>query len=623
MCGINGLYHKKNINKEMSINIINNMNSYILHRGPDEEGIFIDENIALGMRRLSVIDLETGSQPIYNENKTKVIVFNGEIYNYKELKKDLLDKGHIFKTKGDTETVLHLYEEYGTECLNKLDGMFAFCIYDILDKSILIARDISGEKPLYYFMDREKFAFSSELKSIINTYNVKKEINIEALNQYFSLTYIPAPLTIFKEIYKLEAGSYIIYKDGIIKTEKYWNIKSMQDGFIYDYNTLKKNLREALIESVKKKMVSDVPIGAFLSGGIDSGIIVGIMQSLSSKPIETFSMGFKIKEFDESGRAEIIAKKNKTSHHKHYLDYNDAIDELDTILDTFDEPFADSSCIPTYFVSKFAKEYVTVALTGDGGDELFGGYSKYLINYYSDLYNKVPGIIRKNIFEKLLYALPDSHSITRKARKVVENRAEDGFARRKNLMFLGYKKDELGMLLKPEYFRENHDNFIEKIYKSKSDFDELTKTLYTDFKIVLEGDMLTKVDRMSMLNSLETRIPMLDKRVIELAFKIPPQFKIKGINQKYILKDAFSELIPKEVLRGPKQGFRAPVGEWFRGSLKNKFLKLLDKEFIEEQGIFDYEYIMKIYNEHLKQTNNHDSRLWAVLVFLYWYKKYY
>jgi asparagine synthase (glutamine-hydrolysing) len=623
MCGINGFVLDKSTSVDENISMINKMNSLITYRGPDSDGIYTDAAVGLGMRRLAIIDLSTGKQPIFNEDGTMVIVFNGEIYNFKELRDDLIMKGHKFTTKSDTEVILHSYEEYGTKCLDKLNGMFAFAIYDIKNREVFIARDRAGEKPLYYHKDHEKFIFASELKSIIKTFDIKKEINKTALNQYFSLTYIPAPLTMFENIFKLEAGSFILYKDGNLKIERYWNIDSRETEPIQSYDECKRRLREALFTSVEQKMISDVPLGAFLSGGIDSSIMVGIMSKLSDRPVETFTIGFKLKEFDESDRAQIVSQKNKTNHHIHFLDYTHAVSELENILETFDEPFADSSAIPTYFVSKFAGEHVKVVLTGDAGDELFGGYSKYMVNYYTDMYNRVPGVLRKNLIEPLIYKIPDRSSFSRKVRKVVESSEMYMYEKRRELMFLGFNGDKIGKLLKTENINSDSYDIIEKAYNKNLEFDELTRTLYTDFKIVLEGDMLVKVDRMSMLNSIETRVPMLDRSVIELAFRMPSNFKISGRNQKYILKDTFKDLIPQEVLGKSKRGFAVPIGEWFKGPLKDMLLGLLSREFIIEQGIFEYEYIESLLEDHFAERVNNAYPLWALFVFQKWYHKYY
>ena len=621
MCGINGFILNKPESDKKNIDVVKQMNSFIVYRGPDDEGIYANDKTALGMRRLSIIDLSTGNQPIFNEDRTKVIVFNGEIYNFISNREELIKKGHTFTTHSDTEVVLHSYEEYGVDCLSKLNGMFAFAIYDMNEKSLFIGRDRAGEKPLYYYKDNDKLVFASELKSIIKVFDIKKEINKKAINTYFSLTYIPAPMTIFEGINKLDAASFLVYKNNELIIQKYWDIKQDESKIIKDYEICKKKVRDCLFDSVEKKMISDVPLGAFLSGGIDSSIIVGTMAKISKKPIETFTIGFHNKDFDESKKADVVAKFNKTNHHLHYVDYSDAINYIDTILTTFDEPFADSSSIPTYFVSKFAAEHVKVVLTGDGGDELFGGYSKYLVNYYTDMYKTIPKFLRKNLFEKLINNIPDKHSLVRKIKKVISSQNEATFSKRKNLMMLGIKDTQ--KLLNKQYYEENALDFIDSAYNNNSMLDELSRTLYTDVKVVLEGDMLTKVDRMSMLNSIESRVPLLDKNMIELAFNIPSEYKIKGIQQKIILKEVFSDFLPSEILLKGKQGFGVPIGEWFKGPLKNELLKLISPDFIAEQNIFNYEYIEKLFDDHIKEKSNNAFQLWTLFVFQNWYLKYY
>lgn len=624
MCGINGyVQFDELIEKQKLISIINSMNAAIIHRGPDEDGVFADRKVGLGMRRLAIIDLSTGSQPIYNENKTMVIIFNGEIYNFQYIKKILLAKGHRFTTLSDTEVVLHAYEEYGTACLQHFEGMFSFAIYDMNKRLIFIARDRVGEKPLYYSADSTHIIFGSELKSLLSTQLISKKIDVTALNQYLQLTYIPAPLTIFENVYKLEPGHYMIVNlNGNIAIQKYWDIQYDTDTLIENYDLCKKRLREALFASVERRMISDVPLGAFLSGGIDSTTIVGIMASISNRPIDTFTIGFHEKEYDESHRAQLVADKFKTNHHIYYLDYNTALQELSIILNGIDEPFADSSVIPTYMVSKYASQFVKVVLTGDAGDELFGGYSKYLIRYYSDMYNRVPKFLRKHLFEKVLYAIPDNSSRTRKIRKVVENAGKDIYLQRKDLMCLGFKTGELECLLKASYKSDSTDFIKRHYYKYVNQTDEFSRILYTDLHVVLEGDMLAKVDRMSMLNSIEPRVAMLDKEVIKIASQIPSKFKVHQGNLKIIVKDTFSDLIPKELLTAAKSGFSVPIDIWFKGSLKSSLLAQLDRGYIEEQGLFNYDYIQQLLDEHFSNKRNYKNELWTLFVFQWWYRKY-
>lgn len=625
MCGINGIVDiKRTLDIQELNDKINTMNNMIIHRGPDDTGVFIQSNKAIGMRRLSIIDLKTGHQPIFNEDQTMAIVLNGEIYNYKDVRSRLKSKGHQFRTNSDTETVLHAFEEYGEGCVKYFDGMFAFCIYNTVTEELFIYRDRAGEKPLYYYIDENYFIFASEMKSILSTKLVPKNINPIALRQYFCLTYIPAPMTIFKDIFKLEAGNYIKYRKGKITISAYWNVNYSAEQLISDYDECKAQLRETLFKSVENRMVADVPIGSFLSGGIDSTIITGIMSKLSDKPISTFTIGFKEKQYDESNRALIASKFHNTQHHMLELDYDYAIDILDTVVNNIDEPFADSSQIPTYVVSKLAADHVKVILTGDAGDELFAGYNKYLISYYADLYKRVPGWIRRVVFEKIINSLPDKGARMRKIKKVIDLFDKNNVDQRLGLMSGGFKISEMKKLLINEKQNEIGELIpvTELCSKCGDMLDEITKTLYLDFKIVLEGDMLTKVDRNSMLASLETRVPMLSRDMIELAFMIPSKYKINKRNRKIILKDTFSDLIPKELIKASKKGFAVPVDYWFRNELKGELLSLIDKEFIEKQGLFNYEYLKQVCDEHFSGTRNRKGELWCIYVFQKWYKNY-
>jgi len=626
MCGINGYKqcHPK-LDKDQITSLLKAMNNHIIHRGPDDEGIYVNENIGLGMRRLSIIDLATGRQPIFNENKTLAIVANGEIYNYISLKQDLLAKGHGFSTKSDTEVVLHCYEEYGYESFNKLNGMFAFAIYDLVHEKIIIARDRAGEKPLYYYKGESCFLFASELKSIISTGLVNKKIDKKALNQFLQLTYIPAPLTILQDVYKLLPGHYLEFdKDLNLKIEQYWDVKYHKADLINDYDECKKRLRTTLFNAVEECMVSDVPLGAFLSGGIDSTTIVGIMSQIAKKPVNTFTIGYKDKQYDESDRAQKVSKLHKTNHHLYCLDYNDVLPELNKILDNIDEPFADSSILPTFMVSKFAGQHVKAALTGDAGDELFGGYNKYLIGFYSNKYKKIPKWFRDNIISRVLYALPCDKHIMNKARKVIDNAEKSVFEQHRDLMFLGFNQDELSHLLKENWIELNSTDFIRDYYYMQHETgDEMTRAFYTDFKVILEGDMLKKVDKASMLCSLETRAPILHKDVIELAARIPSKFKINSQKTKIIFKDTFKDLIPYELLTASKKGFGVPIGTWFRNELKADLVAELNRDKIEEDGFFDYKYISNILEEHFSKKIDRASELWSLYVFCKWYRNYF
>ena len=624
MCGINGFYFNYENEEELNKKIILEMNRKITHRGPDDEGSYSDNRCSIGMTRLSIIDLVSGKQPITNEINSLKIVFNGEIYNYKELRKELINKGHIFKTDSDTEVVLHLYEEYGNECVKLLKGMFAFAIYSLSSNTIFLARDRAGEKPLYYYKGENAFVFASELKSIIASNIIEKRINKIALEQYFMLTYIPAPLTILEDVYKLKAGHYMIFaNDGSVTIEKYWDIDYSLSNKIESYSDAKNILRETLFSSVEKCMVSDVPIGSFLSGGIDSTIITGIMATISNKPINTFTIGFKDKRFDESDRAALVAKMHNTKHHVFVIDSDNMLNNISKIIDNIDEPFADSSYIPTFTVSDLASKNVKVVLTGDAGDELFAGYDKYLIGYYSNLYEKIPSFIRKNIIETGIKKMPQDNSTVRKINKVVENFNLDIFSQRENLMCLGLKKNQIGKLL--AYESEKNLDLISEYYNtfSRENATEIDRTLYTDFKVVLEGDMLCKVDRASMLSSLETRVPFLYPDVIEVASQIPAEYKIKARNKKIILKDTFSDLIPKELLKASKKGFSVPLASWIKNELYEDIAKALDYNKIKKQELLNADFVQQLLNEHIIGAKNNASIIWAIYVFEKWYSNYF
>ena len=621
MCGINGLIQFENMFSELELkNRVHVMNDQIVHRGPDAEGLFADTRCALGMRRLSIIDLATGNQPIWNERHDMVIVFNGELYNFRKLREQLVKKGHSFYTSSDTEVVLHGFEEYGPQFLTQMEGMFAFAIYDCRKREWYIARDRIGEKPLYYHQGKGYFIFGSELKSLVASGLVPMEIDRTALSRYFQLTYIPAPLSIYENVYKLVPGHWLkIDSSGKCIFEQYWDLdRNIGHDYGLSFAESKKKLREALFQSVEQRMVSDVPIGAFLSGGFDSSIIVGIMSHLSSQPVNTFTIGFKEKQYDESALANLVAKKNKTNHHVLTMDWDYVLSDLDTVLDNIDEPFGDSSLLATYAVSKMARKYVKVVLTGDAGDELFAGYNKYLISYYGQKYERIPMFIRKGLIEPFVHKLPVNSPIYRKANKVISASGKNLFSQHKQMMMLGFKEEEMHHLTK--------DGFVDDMQFIKDQYDYLdasdqAKTQYVDMKTVLEGDMLTKVDRASMLASVETRVPMLDTNVIELAFSMPDEFKINDKQRKIILKDTFKDLLPDELFHASKHGFGVPVGEWMRTVLRDKLSFYCNKDYILSQGLFNPAMVSSTAEEHLQNRRNRTSELWTFLVFQNWFEK--
>lgn len=627
MCGINGFIKLNNgidcerYDTEWMKSLVHNMNERIIHRGPDSEGLYVDEYCSLGMRRLSIIDIDSGSQPIYTQDHSKVIVFNGEIYNYRELRENLISDGVLFNTKSDTEVVLKGLELYGKDYIKQLEGMFGFCYYDLTTQTWILARDRVGEKPLYYYEGSGFIIFGSELKSLLCTGLIPKEINREALTTYFQLAYIPAPMSIINGVKKMMPSTVLEIKtDGTMKQEQYWRLEIVNDEQYKDYDYCKTKLRTVLFNSVERRMIADVPLGAFLSGGFDSSIIVGIMSRLSSHPIDTFTIGFKEKSYDESALANLVAKRNHTNHHTIILDWGEAIKELDELLDNIDEPFGDPSLVATFVVSKMTKKYVTVALSGDAGDELFAGYNKYLLEYYEEKYRRIPKFLRQTVIEPTVVYLSKKSDLFRKAKKVIANVGISKVIQATRLMSRAFNRDEVEQLLMG--LTVNELAFIRQQYEELIGADSQKRLQYVDFHTVLEGQMLPKVDRASMKASLETRVPMLDTKVINLAFSMPSDFKIRGTQRKIILKDTFRDLLPDELFKAPKHGFDVPVGVWLDGILKEELRKYSSRDYIDKQKLFNKSFIESAIEEKKILNIDWSTKIWSFFVFQRWYENY-
>ena len=561
---------------------------------------------------------------LYNEDQTKVLICDGSIYPSSSLKEQLEKQGHRFLTENSMEVLLHAYEEYGVACFKMVDGVFSIALYDLERQQLFLARDKVGQKPLYYYQDDSLFLFGSQLNSLLASGLINKKINPKALNQYLQLTYIPAPHTIWENVYKLSPGSYLqVDLKGQVSKQSYWDLVYSDSNLITDYDKCKRLLRKAVFTSVEERMRKITPIGTFLSGGIDSTIITGVLSQLSPKPIETFTIGFKEKAFDESDQAQIVAAKYNTNHHVYYLDYDEVFAEIEQIMTRLDEPFADPTVIPTYLIAKFARQYVPTVLTGDSGDELFAGYHKYLISYYSELYQKVPVFLRQHLIEKLVYLLPDNTPISRKVRKVLAHAEKDIFGQRQALMCLGFQEKDLNFLLKQQAGPGSLDFINQHYTKYQGITNEISQTLYTDFKVVLEGDMMPKLDRVAVWSSLELIAPLLSEEIIELTARIPSNYKIANKEQKIIFKDTFRDLIPPKLFHNPKKDFEIPLGSWLKGPLKKEILAQLAEEYIREQGIFNYEFIHKVLTEHFTGKKNRASELWTLYVFQKWYRRYY
>ena len=552
MCGIVGIVSKSMDEKDK----IYQAASLIAHRGPDEGGFYKDNFIAIGHRRLSIIDLNLGSQPMKSDDNRYVIAYNGEFYNFREIKNNLLSKGIRFRTNSDTEVFLKGFIVYGLSFLPMVNGMFSFSIWDSHKNKLYLGRDRYGEKPLYYYHDNYRFVFSSEIKSIFS-FGIKKKINSIALNYYFSLTAIPAPYSIFEGIHKLSPSCFLTLENGSFSISPYYDLKEKinSHSIISNEEEAKKYLKEYLTKSVQKRMIADVDIGAFLSGGIDSSIIVGLMSQLSSKSINTFTIGFEEKDHDESNNALLVANYFKTNHVNYMFGYQDIIHSLSDLLLHFDEPFADSSAIPSSFVSKLASEKLKVVLTGDCADELFGGYNKYLTPYYTKKIRFLPTFFKKNILLpslKIINKLEFYQEKIRQVEKVIAASHLTIFDQRFQMMCLAFMPLERRALFLNSFFNSDPKKKISQCYESVNT-EELSKALFADTQFILESDMLVKIDRMSMFHSVESRIPFLDPDVVELAFRIDDRLKIRKKNKKYILKKTFENMLPKEILKMPKK----------------------------------------------------------------------
>ena len=626
MCGINGIINNNRKEKELLEKELSKMNQLIFHRGPDDDGFYLETSgptsVAMAMRRLSIIDLNTGKQPMYTTDKNIAIVFNGEIYNYRVLKQQLESAGVSFYTSSDTEVILKLYEQKGVEAFKELDGMFAFSIHDKSKNKVYIARDFFGEKPLYYTKTTTDFIYGSELKSIVSCLPSKPDISKEALNLYFRLTYIPAPYSIYNDVFKLPSNSYIDFDlnsdtYSVHEIEKQIPIERKEISF----DSAKKEVYNQVMESVESRSVADVSLGTFLSGGVDSSVVTHCLAEISNDKVETFSIGFERKDYDETDKSQVVAKLVNSNHHEFIVKEEDFKNGIDEILLNFDEPFADSSALPTYLVSKHASNHVKVALTGDGGDEVFGGYNKYYMGKLNNKYTSVvPEFIHKqilNISYGLLNTKDDNRGKRFRLNRLLKAFDYDG-NQYWNIISLAFSDLEKLQLLKP-------DNLIANTFTEfKERFNQHNPKSLTDFRMVdknvsLEGDMLVKVDRTSMLNSLECRAPLLNKKLWNLANSLPESYLLKGWNKKYILKEAFADKFSPGFLDKSKQGFGVPVGDWLRGSLRLELESYVEPKFLESQGIFNGDYISNLVNRHISGKEDKSMQVWCFYTFQKWY----
>jgi len=596
----------------------------LYHRGPDEDGLGIHNKVAMGMRRLSIIDLSGGSQPIYNENKTVWTVFNGEIYNFPDLRKELEAKGHGFRTNTDTEVIVHAYEEFGADFPKYLNGMFAIALHDMVNDKFFLVRDHIGIKPLYYAFNDKRIIFGSEIKSILASGEVPRELDLDALGEFLSWEYVPGKATLFKDIRKLEPAQMLEINLNAPRLEPkvYWDIPIF-DG---DNKHLSSRDWEELValqvkKSVRRQLISDVPLGAFLSGGVDSSLIVAAMGDA-----QTFSIGFDDPSYNELKWARRVADHLRVDHKDEIITPN-VLELFEHLMHYLDDPIGDFSIFPTYLVSRLAKRYVTVVLSGDGGDELFGGYETYLAEYKALQYARIPALFRRGIIEPLIHSLkptPKKKGLINKAKRFVEGfEHEEELSHTRWRIFVGetvrqelLSDDALSEIISPP------SAHILKLFHMAGPRGNLNRSLYVDVKSYLSDNILTKVDRMSMAVSLESRVPYLDPELVELAFQVPESYKVTSKETKVILKKIASRYVPKECIYRPKEGFSIPIKKWLNNEFRPLMEALLNPRKIKAEGIFRVQTVERLKSEHISGVANHSHILWALIVFHAWKKKW-
>jgi len=627
MCGICGVFNFRNL-KPVDFALLQTMNKSMLHRGPDDEGYFLDQNVGIAMRRLAIIDLATGKQPIHNEDKSKWIVFNGEIFNYLDLRERMVKKGHRFTTNSDTETILHLYEEFGEHCVDYLRGMFAFAIWDGNEQSLFLARDRIGIKPLFYSVIADStFVFGSEIKALLPVETINTSMDFQALDAFFTYCYIPAPLTIYKGIRKLLPGHWIKITPTGITTRKYWDLIFQPDHGKNERYFIEK-FYEIFQDAVNMRLISEVPLGSFLSGGVDSSMIVAQMAMAMREPPHTYTIGFggnSSSHIDERPYARMMAQAYNCLHNEIEV-LPRADDILDEIVYAFDEPFADDSVIPTYYICRESKKSVTVALTGLGGDELFAGYERYLGFRLSLLYDKIPGFISDHFIIPLIESLPERQNghYTINHMKRFLRASSLPLANRYQSYVSTMPGAVRSRIYTPDVARQidfdTTDNIMIDKYTSENAATPLDRALYQDIKTYLPDDILALTDRIGMLHSQELRVPFTDHILMEFCATIPAEMKLKNLQKKYLLKKAAAPFVPKAVLNHRKQGFSSPMAQWLKEELKPLSENILSNTSIEKDGLFEWQFVENIINQHLERKALHDKFIFGLIMFQKWLK---
>lgn len=622
MCGIAGVVGSRR-DDHIDVATVHTMCNAIIHRGPDDEGIFIKDGVGLGMRRLSIIDLVGGHQPVFNEDRSVWIVFNGEIYNFPDLRAELESRNHRFYTHSDTEVIVHLYEEMGSDCVQKLRGMFGLALYDERNRRLLLARDRLGKKPLHYAVQGDRLYFGSEIKAILAVAPELAQVNYDGLLQYMYFGYVPDPITAFTPIQKLPPGHLLEFERGEVKVRPYWDLPAYGTHPPKSEEEYLEELEHRLAEAVRIRLISDVPLGALLSGGVDSSTVVALMARASSGPVKTFSIGFKHSDFDESKYAQIVAERFGTEHHNLILEPN-VVETVDQLSRSMEEPFGDSSMLPTYYVSKMARQHVTVALSGDGGDELFAGYDRYAVHARRQAFQKIPAWARRLYREQLFPHIPGNL----RGRKFSYNVSlpwKEGYV--DGLAFVPAFEREMPLLSKE--FRallqagDDPQNVLLNYFAKAPNADPISQMLYVDVKTYMVADILTKVDRMSMATSLEVRAPILDHIFVEWVTGLPVEWKLRGREQKYILRKLAERVgVPREALYRQKQGFTMPLVHWIRHELKDLIMTVLLEPRTLQRGYFDQRGIRRLLDEHFSGKRLHTGRIWRLLMFELWHRNY-
>jgi asparagine synthase (glutamine-hydrolysing) len=631
ICGILNLQHRPLAHAER----IDAMAARLFHRGPDSGGKFQLPHLALAIRRLSIIDLETGNQPLSNETGDITLVFNGEIYNYRELCEGLRERGHHFKTHSDGEAIIHLYEERGVDCLRELNGMFAIALWDHRARRLLLARDRAGEKPLYYWRDGQTLVFGSEIKSLLEYPGISRAIDFTAVTHYFFYGYFPSPRSVFAEIKKLPAAHYMIVEGGNLHIDAYWRpqdyLRSPDEPPVTarEERNLVEELAVRLRQAAESRLVSDVPLGVFLSGGVDSSTIVAIMSDLSPGNVNSFSVNFPEKSFNEESYSTLVAKRFDTHHHILNADKPAMLETLARLADHLDEPIADPAVIPTYLISRFAREHIKVALSGEGSDELFGGYPTYLGARLADYYLKLPSVVRRQFLARLQRFLPVTSSavpIGLFLRRFLSH-AEKTPAERHQIWFGMFNPTELDQLFAPDWagpHPPSSDIFspLDRVLEGARFDETVSEMLYLDFRLYLEDNLLVKVDRASMACSLELRTPFLDHRLIEFAEGLPGRLKVRRFQLKYILKKAVERWLPKEIVYRQKRGFSVPIASWMRNELRPLVDETLSEDKLRRKGIFNPAFVRRLLNEHWSGKADHRKPLWTLFSFQLWHDRW-